>query len=131
MPTISGPARPRSPPSQGLPWFLLRRVGIIAWSGLVEDEMNVEAVWNGAVGEIQEPPELIGPVSFGEVCDHLARCDVERCVEVCRAVAHVVVALAFKNARSHREDRLGPVERLDLESSHRRRARGPRRSGFT
>ena len=75
--------------------------------------MNVEAVWNGAVGEIQEPPELIGPVAFGEVCDHLARRDIERCVEVCRAVAHVVVALAFKNARSHREDRLGPVERLD------------------
>src|SRR5665213_3865490 len=57
---------------------------------VVEDEMNVEAVWNGAVDEIQEPPELIGPVAFGEVCDHLARCDVERCVEVCRAVAHVV-----------------------------------------
>ncbi len=67
-----------------------------------------------AVDEVQEASELDGPVAFGHVGDDLARCHVERRVEVGGAASHVVMGAPFGEPRTQREHRCGAVERLDL-----------------
>jgi hypothetical protein len=46
--------------------------------------------------------------------DDEARCDIERREQRSRAVPHVIVSRAFGYARHHRQDRLLPIQRLDL-----------------
>jgi hypothetical protein len=45
---------------------------------------------------------------------HLAGGHVESCEECRRAVANIVVAASFDLVGSHGQQRLGPVQRLDL-----------------
>ena len=40
--------------------------------GIVDDEVHVQFVGDLAVNEVQEALELSGPVTSGEVADHLA-----------------------------------------------------------
>jgi hypothetical protein len=51
----------------------------------------------GQLDETQEPPKLIGPVAFGQVCDHLVGSDGDRRVEVRRAHVGRVMARTFKS----------------------------------
>src|ERR671915_439297 len=67
-----------------------------------------------AVDQVQEAAELLGPVARRHVGDHLAGGDIERGVEVRRAVAHVVVGVALGHPRHQRQDRRRAIERLDL-----------------
>ena len=58
--------------------------------------------------------ELGGPVAVVQGPDHLAGGHVQRGEQARGAVADVVVAAAFWGSGHHRQDRLEPVERLDL-----------------
>ena len=61
---------------------------------VVEHDMHRQLTGNAAVDEGEEPLELPSPVPGGHLRDHVSRGDIERCVEVRRAVTDVVVRLA-------------------------------------
>ena len=89
-------------------------LGGLVGRDVVDDEMDVEVVGHRAIDQVQEPPELDGPVALGHVGDDVPRGHVERGVEVGGAVAHVVVGASFGEPRAKREHRRGAVEGLDL-----------------
>jgi hypothetical protein len=61
-----------------------------------------------------EPEELLRPCAAVATRQHLACRDVQRREEAERAVAHVVLRRSFRLSDVNRQDRLRPLERLDL-----------------
>ena len=61
---------------------------------VVEHDMHRQFTGNAAVDEGEELLELPSPVPGGHLRDHASRSDIERRVEVRRAVTDVVVRLA-------------------------------------
>ncbi len=76
--------------------------------------MHVEAGRDGSVNGVQKLAELYGTVLAMAVADDLAGGNVQGCEQGCCPVADVVMCPAFDLARAHGQERLGPVERLDL-----------------
>jgi len=70
---------------------------------------------------LEKTQELFVAMARVAAPHHLAGGNVESCEECRRAVTNIVVAASFDLARSHGQQRLGPVQRLDLTLSHRRR----------
>jgi hypothetical protein len=89
-------------------------LGRLVGGVIVHDDVDVEPFGHASVDLLEEVQELGRPVSLVAFADDEARCDVERCEQRCRAVPHVIVRPAFGDARHHRQDRLLPIERLDL-----------------
>ena len=52
-------------------------LGGLVRRGVVHDDVDVEVVGHAAVEEVQEPTELDRAVRRGEICDHVARRDVQ------------------------------------------------------
>ena len=74
------------------------------------------ARWSGTSRSMawQELLELDRAVTRVQASDHLARGEVQRRVEARGAGAPIVVAAALGDARQQRQDRRGPIQRLDL-----------------
>ena len=81
---------------------------------VVEDHVHVELGGDFAVEGLEELLELDRAVAGVQRADHLAGRDVQRGVEARGAGAFVVVGRALRGAGQHRQDRRGPVQRLDL-----------------
>ena len=80
---------------------------------VVHDE--VEVLGGIHTGQsLQKPQELFMAVARVAASRHLAGGNVESCEERRRAVANIVVAAPFDLAGSHGQQRLGPVQCLDL-----------------
>ena len=91
----------------------LDRRGLVR-RGVVEHQVHVEVGRDLAVDGLQELLELDRAVAGVQRADDLAGREVERGVEAGRAVTLVVVGRALGDPRAHRQDRRGPVQRLDL-----------------
>ena len=76
--------------------------------------MHVQVLGHRALDQVQEPPELLGPMPRGHVGDHLPRGHVQRGVEVGGAVAHVVVGGRSGTPGMSGNTGARAVERLDL-----------------
>ena len=83
-------------------------------AAVVEHDMHVEFDRDFAVERLQELLELDRAMAAVQAADHLAGGDVQRGVEAGCPGALVVVRRALRDAREHRQDRRGAVERLDL-----------------
>ena len=81
---------------------------------VVHDEVDIELLGNRTIDAVQEPAELLGPVSFGHGGDHLAGRHIESGIEVGRSVADVVMRASFGQTRRKRQHRRCPVQGLDL-----------------
>jgi len=82
--------------------------------GLVDDHVHRKVGGDLPVDEGEEPDELGGPMSGGEVGDHPAGGQVQSRVEVGGAVAAVVVGAPLGHPGEERQDGSGAVEGLDL-----------------
>ena len=78
---------------------------------------------------LEEAQELLVAVPRVAGVGDLAGGDLQRGEQGGGAVADVVVGLLLRQARAHRQDRRGPVQRLDLAISRRRRAPPPSPAG--
>lgn len=81
---------------------------------VVEHQMNSEILWNMIIDPTQEAKKFLVSMSAVAGADDLTRCNVERREQRRDAVTRVIVRLPFRHARSHRENGLGPIERLNL-----------------
>ena len=81
---------------------------------VVHDEMDIETARDGGLDLVEELAELCGPVTGIALADDLARRNVERREELCRAVTRVVVAAPCGLTGAHGQHGLAAVERLDL-----------------
>lgn len=73
---------------------------------VVHHEMNVEVAWHDAIDLAQEAQELFGAMARIALADDLARGDVERGKQRCRAVALVIVRAPLGLAGAHRQQGL-------------------------
>ena len=76
--------------------------------------MDVEAVGDVTVDEVQEPPELFSAVTRREIRDDIAGGDVERRVQVGGAVADVVMGPPLGRSWQQRKHWRGAIQCLDL-----------------
>jgi len=67
--------------------------------GVVEDEVDIEMCEHRLVDDVEEPTELLSTLPRGEVCDHIAGCDVQGGVEIGSAGALVVVRAPLWDSR--------------------------------
>src|SRR5262249_3064225 len=81
---------------------------------VIEDQMNFLSPWHRTLNLLQEVHEFLVSVSWLALSNHGPVQDVQRGKQRRSAISFVVMCLAFRDARSHREQRLGPIERLDL-----------------
>jgi hypothetical protein len=81
---------------------------------IINNEVDVKPLWHRLVEGIEEPPKLARPVALVKLADDLAALDIQRGEQCRRPVACVVVSTPLGVARSHRQDRLGAIEGLDL-----------------
>src|SRR5712675_1744131 len=81
---------------------------------VVHDDMDLEPFGDASIDLLEEVQELGRPVSLVALADDETRYDIERCEQRGRAVPHVIVRPALGYARHHRQNRLLPIERLDL-----------------
>ena len=83
-------------------------------AGVVENHVDVPRGWDRLVDRVEELPELDRAMPAVEGADDGAGFGVERGKQGRRAVRHVIMRAPFDLAGPHRQQRLGPVERLDL-----------------
>lgn len=81
---------------------------------VVHHQVDIEVSGHGGLDLIEEAPELAGAVLWVAAADYRACGDVQRRKQRGRAVTGVVVGAALDLAGTHRQQRLGAVERLDL-----------------
>src|ERR1700693_2696931 len=82
---------------------LWRRMG----RNVVDHEMDVEVRLHAAIDQIQEPPELDGPVALCHVGNDVTRSHIESCVEIGGTASYIVVGAPFGEPWTKREDRRG------------------------
>ena len=81
---------------------------------LLQDEMHVQVARYFCIDPVQEPTKLRGAMAAMHFTDHLASRHIQ-CGEQGRgAVALVVVGATLDLTGPHRQDRLCPIEGLDL-----------------
>src|SRR5207253_1567452 len=81
---------------------------------VVEDEVDVQVRGDGRLDRIEEPPELHGAVPAVTLANDLAAHHFERRKERRGPMADIVVRAALRLAGAHRQERLGPIEGLNL-----------------
>ncbi len=81
---------------------------------VVEDKMDVEVDRHLAVNAVEKAPEFNGAMSSMSLTDDLAGRDVKCGKQRRGAMSSVVMSPTLGCARTHREDRLSAVQRLDL-----------------
>ncbi len=81
---------------------------------VVHHQMHVQPFGHCRLDLPEEGKELLGAVTPAALPDHRPGGDVERGEERCRAVADVVAGSPLGRPRRHWQDRLRPVQSLDL-----------------
>ena len=81
---------------------------------VVQDDVNLKVTRNARFDLPKEGDEVLRAVLLLAASDDLTGRDVQRGEQVERAVSQVVVRLPLRLAEVHRQDRLRPLERLDL-----------------
>jgi hypothetical protein len=81
---------------------------------VVENEVNVERLRNISIDRIEELAKLDGAVPTVQLADDVTSLDIQRGEQRRSAVPFVVVGATLWMTRSHREERLGAIERLNL-----------------
>src|SRR5260370_5999688 len=79
---------------------------------VIEDEVNVQLGRYLGLNDIQEPAELHRAMASVELTDDTAGLQVQRGKQGRGPVTFIVVRAALQLPRLHRQQRLGPVERL-------------------
>jgi hypothetical protein len=79
---------------------------------VVDDEMQVEMLFDGAIGALQEADELLGTVARQAFADDEAGLHIEDGKQCGRAVALGIVRHRCRPAAFHRQARLGAVQGL-------------------
>lgn len=82
--------------------------------GVVDDDVDVEIIGNVLLDEVEEAPKFSGTVPRQTFANDLAGGDVERRKQRGGAVPLVIVRVPLGLAGAHGQQRLGPVQRLDL-----------------
>jgi len=97
-------ARPprQPPPNQG------GFVGTV----VVQDEMHVQFGGHRGVNGVEELPKLDAAVTPMQLTNHEPGLGIQGGAERRRAVSGVVVSPSLDLAGSHRQERLGPIQRL-------------------
>ena len=97
-------------------WAVSQRwmAGVLCVEELSSTRWTARSAGTSRSMRLQELLELDRAVARVQPADDLAGADVQRGVEARRAGAFVVVGCALRDARQHRQDRRGPVQRLDL-----------------
>ena len=81
---------------------------------VVQDEMHVQVGWHFRIDAIQELAKLGRAMSAMQFADDFASRHIQCGKQRRRAVALVVVGAPLGLTGPHRQDRLRPIERLDL-----------------
>ena len=81
---------------------------------VVHDQMDDQVLGDSGLDRVEELAELGGPVPAMTLPDDFAGLHVERREERGRPVAHVVVGPPLDLPRSHGQQGLAPIQRLDL-----------------
>ena len=81
---------------------------------LVHDDMDFKSCRHICFDGVEEFAELLSAMTGKATPDHLIDCDVKGGEERGCAVAHIIVGAPLHLARTHRQKRLGTIERLDL-----------------
>ena len=84
---------------------------------IIQDDMNRRFTWELAIHQIYEFEELLFAMTVVALTDHPSGGHVVGGGESNDAMAVVVVALAFRASRSHRQDRLSAFQSLGLTLS--------------
>lgn len=97
---------------------------------VVHDDVDVQPLGDAPVDLLQEVEELSSPVAAIALANDAAGGDIEGCEQRGGAVTLVVMGEPLRDARQHRQDRLGAVERLNLaflvDTEHQRTTRRQR-----
>ena len=93
-------------------------------SVVVHDQMHVEVRRHVRFNGFEELPEFSGALALVELANHLPGLDVQSRKEGGGAMAAIVVGTPLNLARTHRQQGLRAVQRLDLRfsSTHNTRA---------
>ncbi len=81
---------------------------------IVEDQMHVELGRHLRVDGLEEAEELLAPMASMTLADDFASRDVEGGKQGRGAIAAVIVRPTFGRSERHRQNRRGPVQRLNL-----------------
>lgn len=81
---------------------------------VVEDEVNVQIGWDLSLDHIQKPAEFHGAMASVELANHAAGLQIQSGKQRSRAVAFIVVGAALQLPRLHGQQRLSPVQCLNL-----------------
>ncbi len=88
--------------------------GCFVSSVVVHHNMNVQVRWSSSVDSVEKFPELDGAVSALTCPQNLTGLHVKGCEEGCGAMPRVVMSAALHLSRTHGQQRLHTVKRLDL-----------------
>ena len=83
-------------------------------SVIVEDQMNRQFRLDRLVDPFEKVQELLMPVPWLALADHSPFEDIQCCEQCCGSVAFVIVRLPLWQTGAQRENRLRPVQCLDL-----------------
>src|ERR1019366_10384979 len=89
-------------------------VGLVG-SVVIQYEVDLTGVrWNGEIDTFHEPEELLVEMTAVTLADYFACGNIQCREQRCRAVPFVIVSPLFREPRTHRQDRLRPIQRLNL-----------------
>ena len=89
-------------------------LGMLVRAVVVDDEMDVERVGHAGLDVAQEGEELLMTVAWAALGQDLAGGDVQGGEQGGGAMPDIIVGHALDVAESHRQHRLGALQRLDL-----------------
>src|SRR6266480_3184340 len=81
---------------------------------VVQNKVNIKLVGNCLVDPIEEFAKLKRTMASIKLADDLACFGIQCSKQRCGAIARVIMRSALSLPGTHRKDRLGPVQRLDL-----------------
>src|SRR6185437_9213999 len=81
---------------------------------VVQDEMYVQVARHFSVYAVQEPTKLRGAMATMHFTDHLAGCHIQCSEQRRSAVTLVIISASLDLTGPHWQDRLRPIEGLDL-----------------
>jgi hypothetical protein len=87
---------------------------VLVGAVVVDDQVDVEILRDGLLDLAEEAEELLVPVARPALGQHLPRGHVERREQGCGAVTDGVVGDALDLPQTHGQQRLTPVQSLDL-----------------
>src|SRR5512147_1179017 len=92
------------------------QLGLVA-GGIVQDDVDIEVGRHAVLDRIEEPAELLRPVAWHALADDGSGFRVEGGEQRRRPMPLVIMGPSLGLPRPHRQQRLGPIQGLDLRLS--------------